>query len=107
MGGLFSSDEYIPKYNPNEYNKQRPGKNIYFIDNKYVYWRGKKVNYANGLKFTDYGYGYGKDDKHIFYMGYILHDADLKSFKVLRNKLAIDKNFKYKNGKKINTKTSN
>ena len=37
MGVLFSSNEYTPRYNPNEYNKKRPGKNIYNIDNNYVY----------------------------------------------------------------------
>ena len=49
MGGLFSSNKYTPKYNPNNYNKQRPGKNVYNIDTNNVYWRGEKVNGANGI----------------------------------------------------------
>ena len=130
MGGLFSSNKYTPKYNPNNYNKQRPGKNVYNIDTNNVYWRGEKVNGANGITFVDYDYGYGKDDRHVFYKSNIIYESDVKSFNSLINKYAkdeknvyyegkvlpnsdvktfktnndgtsIDKNFKYKNGTKI------
>ena len=105
MGVLFSSNEYTPRYNPNEYNKKRPGKNIYNIDNNYVYWRGRKVNGANGLNFTDYGYGYGKDNKHVFYIGFVLQKTNLDTFSGLENKYAIDNTNLYYKGE-INSKNS-
>ena len=133
MGGLFSSNEYIPKYNPAEYNKQRPGQNVYGIDKKFVYWRGERVNNADGTTFKDYGDGYGKDKKHVFYKSYIMKKpdldtfqgltndyakdyknvyyqdrilvgADVKTFKTNKDRTTIDKNFKYLYGKKTGKK---
>ena len=38
---------------------------------KKVYWRGNIVDGANGNKFLNLTNGYGKDDNHIFYRGFI------------------------------------
>ena len=130
MGALFSSEEYKPKYNPDEYTKVRPGQNTYNQDKKFVYWRGEIVNGAEVKTFVNYGDGYGKDSKNVFYNGYILQTSDVmsfrglkkhyainsenvyykgsildyadpKTFKVNKDETAIDAKFKYKYGKKI------
>ena len=72
MGGIFSNEEqYKPKYNPHKYTKICPGRNTYKIHGKKVYWRGNIVDGANGNKFLNLTNGYGKDDNHIFYRGFI------------------------------------
>jgi len=100
MGTIFSNDEqYIPKYKQTDYTKICPGKNVYKIDNKTVYWRGDKVEGANGIDFIDFGRGYAKDTKYIFYKGFKLTISG--KFKLLSNKYAKDEDNVYYRGIKI------
>jgi hypothetical protein len=89
MGGS-QSNEYQPKYNPKEYTKKLPGQNTYRINKNSVYWRGEKVNGAQGLVFIDIGYGYGKDDKNVFYNSHKIEIGDLQSFESFYNGYAKD-----------------
>jgi hypothetical protein len=97
--GVSISSEYTPKYNLKNYNKQCPGQNVYKIDDNSVYWRGERVNEANGGTFTDYGNGYGKDNMNVFFQGFII--TTIGSFKVLKDKYAIDSVNVYYRGKPI------
>ena len=47
-------------------------------------------------------YYYAKDKKSVYYKGQIINGADVKTFKVLENLYAEDKNSWYEYGKKIN-----
>jgi hypothetical protein len=98
--GLSHSNIYRPKYNNKEYIKRFPGKNIYGIDDNLVYWRGEKVNGANGLFFKDLGFGYGKDNKNIFYNSNRIEIKTLSSFVVLYNGYALDDMVLYYKGNK-------
>ena len=136
MGGIFSEEEqYKPKYNPNDYTKRRPGRNVYKIDKDKVYWRGEQVDGANGKEFSDICGGYGKDSKYVFYKGFklktkgprhfqvladkyakdalnvfyrgkVIYAADTDSFKVDTNGAAHDKNYNYTNGLKKSIRTA-
>ena len=79
MGGT-QSNENKPKYDTTDYNKHRPGKHIYGIYKNAVYWRGDRVNGAHGIFFKSYTYGYGKDDKNVFYNGRKIEVKDFGSF---------------------------
>lgn len=99
MGALFSEEQYTPKYNQQEYTKRRPGKNIYKNDGKIVYWRGEQVEGANVRYFIDFGCGYAKDNKYVFYKGFKLTTSGV--FKILPNKYAKDEKNVYYRGIKI------
>ena len=47
-------------------------------------------------------YYYAKDKKNVYYKGQVINGADVKTFKVLENLYAEDKNSWYEYGKKIN-----
>jgi uncharacterized membrane protein YvbJ len=97
--GISSSYEYTPKYKPKNYYKQFPGKKVYKIDNKAVYWRGERVNEASGETFVDYGEGYGEDDSNVYYKSFIMNTKG--KFKVLGHKYAMDSMKIYYKGKEI------
>jgi hypothetical protein len=130
MGIVFSEEQqYKPQYQYEDYTKRRPGRNIYKINKKKVFWRGEEVYGANGNNFIDLGSGYGKDFKYVFYRGYKIKSisrdfslldgkyakdlvrvyyrgiqvvgADVNSFKVTKAKGVYDKYNKYLNGNKL------
>jgi hypothetical protein len=70
--GVSTSSEYTSKYDPKNYIKQLPGQKVYKIDFNVVYWRGERVNEADGKTFTDNGNGYGEDKKNSYYNGYTI-----------------------------------
>ena len=131
----ITSSSYVPKYKASEYTKRRPGKNIYNIDGKNVYWRGRKIN-ADGKTFENLTTGYGKDinniywsgkiidispnektsfkslkyyyaksKQNVYYKGYIIN-ADPKSFRINKYNEIIYKKY-YKDGKKYKNKPNN
>jgi hypothetical protein len=119
---MGNKTSYIPKYNKEDYKKQRPGKYTYNIDGENVYWRGNKIQacgssfvnlhggyglegsilYYRGLKLdifvknylTD---GYGSDHTRVFYRGR-LTKADPKTFRVFVNGYGRDVDNIYYNG---------
>lgn len=102
MGILFSNEiKYVPNYTTTEYIKRRPGKNTYKIHKKKVYWRGEVLEGANGMEFTDLGEGYGKDNTYVFYKGFKIHTSEPMYFHTLKNKYATDNVNIYCRGKKI------
>ena len=121
MGGINN------KESNHVYEHKRPGKNNYYIDieNNGIYWRGMKIPEIDSLSFTDNGNGYGHDNKnsyykgrvigksqgfinlskgyaknskHIFFQGYKIIGADIKSFNVSSSGVAKDKKYIYVNG---------
>lgn len=103
---MGNSESYIPKYNPEDYVKTRPGKNVYKKYKKNVYWHGQKVQQANGLSFVDLGNGYGRDSTFIFYKGRIIITEPRKSFTVLSDGYAKDRYNVYLNGNIISDNPS-
>jgi hypothetical protein len=78
---------------------------LYGIDNKNIFYRGKKIEGLNfqkhqilySLDTTDFSIDYVKDDKVVFYNGDKVKGADAKTFKLVAGQkwTAEDKNYKY------------
>ncbi len=82
------------------YTKRRPGGNVYKIYNNNVYWKGDYVNGVNGYNFVDLAYGYGKDNKYIFYNGEKISNIS-KNFQVLGKGYAKDMTRVFYRGRQI------
>lgn len=86
MGNRISSEHHQedePTYVVSDYIKKRPNQNIYKRDKKSVYWRGEKIDGVDIASFVDLGYGYGRDDRHVFFEGIHMPKINPKHFTTL------------------------
>lgn len=91
--GIIESKQYkddIPQYSKKTYKKNFPGINRYKTYNNKVFWEGEIVDGAKGDNFIDIGYGYGKDNKFVYYNGKKLQVSKVRTFNTIRKNYASD-----------------
>ena len=80
-------------YGPDDYYGYR-------ITSNAVLFRGRKIS-DSPRSFKDLGWGYGKDNFNVYYMGQKMDDVFSTTFKVLEDGYAEDTFYTYYKGKKV------
>lgn len=62
------------------------GGHMYGMDSENVYYRTRKIDFANNKSFHPLGYGLAKDRNNVFYRDSVIEKADAESFFVIKNK---------------------
>lgn len=62
------------------------GGHIYGKDNENVYYRTKKIEFADYKSFALAAYGFSKDENNVFYRDSLIEKADAKTFFIIKNK---------------------
>ena len=62
------------------------GGDMFAKDKRQVFYRNRKVKFADPETFEAVLYGYSKDASNVFYMDSVIEKADAKSFFVIENK---------------------
>ena len=95
-GGIYP-DTY-PSYPDEGYNPYY--QEGYMVTSNAVLFNGKKIS-DNPRSFRDLGWGYGKDNFEVYYMGRKIEGAMNSSFKVLKDGYAEDSFETYYRGKVV------